>query len=386
MARALIRSRAAFLVSGGTGSGKTSILGALLGIVPERERIVIVEDTCELDPEHPHVVSLEARPANLEGQGEIPLRMLVRQALRMRPDRLVVGEVRGAEVVDLLAAMNTGHEGGCGTVHANSAAAVPDRLAALALAAGMTLSGVHAQASAGLDVVVHLARQPDGTRVVAELGVVTRGADGTEVRRRWSAGRGHCTRREGSPAGRTTREPLVTRGGAGALRGVAAAGAVLLLWPTRPVPGGTRPAPAPSRVRGPPRPAAPARPAPDPRVALGSGGRARRWSADRCGAASPPWWGWTRIPARGRWPRAVRAWMWPMPCAPTRAPPERRRCVGWLPAGRWPSGRAPAWPWRCPALRGACGRGPRPTPSSTPRLRPCAPLRAFWPGCPCWDC
>ena len=142
---------------------------------------MIVEDTCELDPEHPHVVSLEARPANLEGQGEIPLRTLVRQALRMRPDRLVVGEVRGPEVVDLLAAMNTGHEGGCGTVHANSAAAVPDRLVALALAAGMTLAGVHAQASAGLEVVVHLARQPDGTRVVAEIGVVTRGAEGTEV-------------------------------------------------------------------------------------------------------------------------------------------------------------------------------------------------------------
>ncbi|HYN57303.1 MAG TPA: TadA family conjugal transfer-associated ATPase [Motilibacterales bacterium] len=180
--RALVRSRAAFLVSGGTGSGKTSVLGALLGLVPERERIILVEDTCELDPEHPHVVSLEARPANLEGQGEIPMRTLVRQALRMRPDRLVVGEVRGAEVVDLLAAMNTGHEGGCGTVHANSAAAVPDRLVALALAAGMTLAGVHAQVVAGLDVVVHLARRPDGTRVVAELGIVTRGADATEVR------------------------------------------------------------------------------------------------------------------------------------------------------------------------------------------------------------
>lgn len=179
---ALIRSRAAFLVSGGTGSGKTSVLGALLGLVPLGERIVVVEDTRELDPGHPHVVSLEARPANLEGQGEITLRTLVRQALRMRPDRLVVGEVRGAEVVDLLAAMNTGHEGGCGTVHANSAAAVPDRLAALALAAGMTLAGVHAQASAGLDVVVHLARRPDGSRVVVEMGVVTRGADGTVVR------------------------------------------------------------------------------------------------------------------------------------------------------------------------------------------------------------
>ena len=179
---ALVESRAAFLVSGGTGSGKTSVLGALLGLVPARERIVVVEDTCELDPAHPHVVSLESRPANLEGQGEIPMRTLVRQALRMRPDRLVVGEVRGAEVVDLLAAMNTGHEGGCGTIHANSAGAVPDRVAALALAAGMTLAGVHAQISAGLDVVVHLARRPEGPRVVSEIGVITAEGGGTYVR------------------------------------------------------------------------------------------------------------------------------------------------------------------------------------------------------------
>ena len=170
---AVIRARVAFLVSGGTGSGKTSVLGALLGLVPHDERLVIVEDTCELAPGHPHVVSLEARPANVEGRGEIPMRTLVRQALRMRPDRLVVGEVRGAEVVDMLAAMNTGHEGGCGTVHANSAAAVPDRLVALALAGGMTLAGVHAQIAAGLDVVLHLAREPDGRRVLAEVGLVS---------------------------------------------------------------------------------------------------------------------------------------------------------------------------------------------------------------------
>ena len=170
---ALIRARVSFLVSGGTGTGKTSVLGALLGLVPQDERMVIVEDTCELAPGHPHVVSLEARPANVEGRGEIPMRMLVRQALRMRPDRLVVGEVRGAEVVDMLAAMNTGHEGGCGTVHANSAASVPDRLVALALAAGMTLAGVHAQVAAGLDVILHLAREPDGRRVLAEVGMVS---------------------------------------------------------------------------------------------------------------------------------------------------------------------------------------------------------------------
>ena len=174
--RALVAARATFLVTGGTGSGKTSVLGALLGLVPARERIVVVEDTCELAPDHPHVVSLEARAPNVEGAGEIPLRTLVRQALRMRPDRLVVGEVRGAEVVDMLSGFNTGHEGGCGTLHANSAAAVPDRVAALALAAGMSLEGVGAQLGAGLEAVVHLARLPDGRRIVAEIGVVC--ADG----------------------------------------------------------------------------------------------------------------------------------------------------------------------------------------------------------------
>ncbi len=173
----VIRSRSAFLITGGTGSGKTSVLGALLGLVPGNERVVIVEDTCELRPSHPHVVSLEARPPNVEGAGEIPMRALVRQALRMRPDRLVVGEVRGAEVVDMLAAMNTGHEGGCGTLHANSAAAVPDRLVALGLAAGMTLRGIHAQLAAGLDVVIHLARRGGGRRVLVEVGMVARQGD-----------------------------------------------------------------------------------------------------------------------------------------------------------------------------------------------------------------
>jgi pilus assembly protein CpaF len=179
---AIVASRAAFLVSGGTGSGKTSVLGAMLGEVPPDERIVVVEDTRELDPDHPHVVSLEARPANVEGSGEVPLRTLVRQALRMRPDRLVVGEVRGAEVVDMLAGFNTGHEGGCGTVHANAAGAVPDRVVALALAAGMTRAGVHAQLGAGLEVVIHLARRPDGRRVVAEVGMVSPGHEAAVVR------------------------------------------------------------------------------------------------------------------------------------------------------------------------------------------------------------
>ncbi len=133
----VVDSRCAFLVTGGTGTGKTSVLSALLSLVDPGERIVLVEDASELRPEHPHVVALEGRPPNIEGAGEISLQTLVRQALRMRPDRLVVGEVRGAEVVDLLAALNTGHGGGCGTLHANSAADVPARIEALSLAAGL---------------------------------------------------------------------------------------------------------------------------------------------------------------------------------------------------------------------------------------------------------
>jgi pilus assembly protein CpaF len=174
----LVESRLAFLVSGGTGSGKTTLLSALLSLVDPSQRMVIVEDASELRPDHPHVVGLESRPANVEGAGEVPMRVLVRQALRMRPDRLVVGEVRGAEVTDLLAAMNTGHEGGCGTIHANSAADVPARIEALAMAAGMPQAAVHSQLGSAVEAVVQLARGPDGTRRVAEIAVLVRGADG----------------------------------------------------------------------------------------------------------------------------------------------------------------------------------------------------------------
>ena len=174
----LVRVRVAFLVSGGTGTGKTTLLAALLSRVPAHERIVLVEDSAELRPDHPHVVSLEARPPNLEGAGEIRLRDLVRQALRMRPDRLVVGEVRGAEVVDLLAALNTGHEGGCSTVHANSTADVPARLEALGVTAGLSRDAVHAQLAAALRVVVHLQRDADGLRRVSEIGVLSAGREG----------------------------------------------------------------------------------------------------------------------------------------------------------------------------------------------------------------
>lgn len=170
----LVSSRAAFLISGGTGTGKTTLLAALLSTVDRRERLVIVEDASELRPHHPHVVGLEARPANIEGVGAIGLRDLVRQALRMRPDRVIVGEVRGAEVVELLAALNTGHEGGCGTVHANSAGDVPARLEALGVAAGLPRAAVHSQVASALDVILHLGREQDGRRVLRQFAVLER--------------------------------------------------------------------------------------------------------------------------------------------------------------------------------------------------------------------
>lgn len=174
----LVAARVPFLVSGGTGSGKTTLLAALLAKVPQEERIVLVEDARELVPDHPHCVRLEGRPANAEGTGAISLTTLVRQALRMRPDRLVLGEVRGAELADLLTALNTGHEGGCGTVHANSVTDVMARLEALAALGGLPREACHAQVAAALRVVIHLRRTPDGTRRVEELGVFIRGVAG----------------------------------------------------------------------------------------------------------------------------------------------------------------------------------------------------------------
>ena len=176
----LVARRLAFLVTGGTGSGKTTLLDALLSLAPPEERLVVVEDSSELRPRHPHVVGLEARPANIEGAGLVEVRTLVRQALRMRPDRLVVGEVRGAEVVDLLAALNTGHEGGCGTLHANSAADVPARVEALALAAGLGREAAHSQLASALDVVLHLQRV-GGQRLLVEIAVPRREPSGLVV-------------------------------------------------------------------------------------------------------------------------------------------------------------------------------------------------------------
>jgi pilus assembly protein CpaF len=176
--RAVLDARLSFLVSGGTGSGKTTLLSCLLGLVEPHERIVLAEDSAELRPHHPHVVRLETRPANQEGTGRVTLRDLVRQALRMRPDRLVVGEVRGPEVLDLLSALNTGHEGGCGTVHANAACDVPARLEALGSTAGLDRAALHSQLAAALSVVIHLVRDRSGRRRVAEVHVLERSRDG----------------------------------------------------------------------------------------------------------------------------------------------------------------------------------------------------------------
>lgn len=161
----------AVLVTGATGAGKTTLLGALLGALPADLRVLVVEDATELAPTHPHVVRLQSRPPNVEGAGAVPLRDLVRQALRMRPDRLVLGEVRGAEVVDLLVALNTGHEGGLSTVHANSPAELPARLEALGALAGLRRDALHSLVAAAVHAVVHCARGPSG-RQVAQIGVV----------------------------------------------------------------------------------------------------------------------------------------------------------------------------------------------------------------------
>ncbi|MET0789175.1 MAG: TadA family conjugal transfer-associated ATPase [Cellulomonas sp.] len=178
--RALVASRANLLVSGATGSGKTTLLAALLSLVPPDERILVVEEAGELAPAHPHVVRLLARRANVDGAGRVDLADLVRHALRMRPDRIVLGECRGAEVREVLTALNTGHDGGCATVHANAAADVPARLEALAALAGMSRDAVAAQASSAFDAVLHLRRSAAdrNRRYLAEVGVVRRDPSG----------------------------------------------------------------------------------------------------------------------------------------------------------------------------------------------------------------
>jgi pilus assembly protein CpaF len=169
-----VTERRSVLVSGGTGAGKTTLLGALSGFVAEGERVVTIEDAAELHLRRRHVVRLEGRPPGVEGRGEVTIRDLLRNALRMRPDRIVIGEVRGPEALDLLTALNTGHAGALSTLHANSPADALARLETLALMAGVGLphEAIAEQVRRGIDLVVQLVRHPDGARRVSEIAAV----------------------------------------------------------------------------------------------------------------------------------------------------------------------------------------------------------------------
>jgi pilus assembly protein CpaF len=179
---ACVRGRLNVLLSGGTGTGKTTALNVLSGFVPENERIITIEDTAELQLQQPHVVRLESRPANVEGAGEVSIRDLVRNALRMRPNRIIVGECRGAEALDMLQAMNTGHEGSLTTVHANSPRDALRRLETMVLMAGydLPIRAVREQVASAIDVIVQLERLPDGRRIVSEVTEV-QGLEGDTV-------------------------------------------------------------------------------------------------------------------------------------------------------------------------------------------------------------
>ena len=181
---AAVGARRSILVSGGTGSGKTTLLNALSGFIDPAERVITIEDAAELRLGQPHVVRLESRPANVEGRGKVTIRDLLRGALRMRPDRIVIGEVRGVEALDLLMALNTGHEGALSTVHANSPEDALRRVETLALMAGVGLphEAIREQLGRGLDLVIHLARLSDGSRRVVEVGEVVRTTGSVGVR------------------------------------------------------------------------------------------------------------------------------------------------------------------------------------------------------------
>jgi pilus assembly protein CpaF len=185
-----VAARASVVVSGGTGSGKTTTLNALSGAIPGEERIVTIEDAAELRLRQRHVVRLEARPPNLEGSGEVTIRQLVRNALRMRPDRIVVGEVRGGEALDMLQALNTGHDGSLTTVHANSPEDALRRIETLALMADVALphAAVREQVASALDLVVHQARRPDGSRAVVSVSEVVRAPAGVGTRQLYRPG------------------------------------------------------------------------------------------------------------------------------------------------------------------------------------------------------
>ena len=177
----LVTDRANILITGGTGTGKTTLLSALLSEVPPTERIVTIEDVAELRPRHPHHVALEARQANLEGAGGITLARLVRESLRMRPDRLIVGECRGEEVRELLTALNTGHDGGAGTMHASGLRDVPARLEALGALAGMDAVALARQAVSAFTIVLHLERAPGGVRRIHRAGRLVIAGDRLDI-------------------------------------------------------------------------------------------------------------------------------------------------------------------------------------------------------------
>jgi pilus assembly protein CpaF len=229
--RRIVAARLAFVISGGAGAGKSTLLGAMLAAADPAERILVVEDVPELAIDHPHVVRLMTRPANIEGAGEVGPAALVRQALRMRPDRVVVGEFRGGEAMDLLAALNTGHEGGAATVHANSAAAVPARFEALGALAGAPGPAVLAQLVAAVDVVIHLRRDRGGRRRVEQLAMLARRGAEVAVRPFWSRG------------------AVAAAPGAGPSDAAVAAGAAPV--DRRGLPGGSGSADAPSGLLGP---------------------------------------------------------------------------------------------------------------------------------------
>ena len=166
----LIDNKKSFVICGGTGSGKSTLLNSLLSEVEKSQRILIIEDSRELNPQHPHVVSLEGRPANIEGMGLITMKDLIKQSLRMRADRLIIGEVRGAEVIDWLGALNTGHKGSAGTIHANSIHEIIIRFESLGLMAGLSKDAIHSQLRTALDYVIHIERNSQGKRQVRAIG------------------------------------------------------------------------------------------------------------------------------------------------------------------------------------------------------------------------
>jgi pilus assembly protein CpaF len=182
-----VETRRSILISGGTGSGKTTLLNALSAYIRPEERVITIEDAAELRLRQPHVVRLESRPPSVEGRGEVTIRDLLRNALRMRPDRILIGEVRGPEALDLLTGLNTGHEGALSTVHANSPADALRRLETLALMAGVGLphDAIRDQVRRGIELVVHMARTPEGARHVVEVGEVVEALGGVGIREVW---------------------------------------------------------------------------------------------------------------------------------------------------------------------------------------------------------